>query len=119
MIVREIVTSCSNPHVAGAAVASIGGDFVRRVAREATRHGLSAGALASRFVRDFARRADDTEWDMLDEAICGAELPILVGLRFIIERGLTARFDPVGEDVRGPLAAAARRPSSAACRSAF
>ena len=31
MIVREIVKTCSNPHVARAAVASIGGDFARRL----------------------------------------------------------------------------------------
>ena len=114
MIVREIVTSCSNPHVAGAAVASIGGRFRRRVAREAAQQGFSTGALASHLVRDFARSADEAAWEMLDEAICGAEQPILAGLRFIIERGLTARFDFAGRDVQAPLAEAARWRNSAA-----
>jgi hypothetical protein len=118
MIVREIVTSCSNPHVARAAVASIGGDFERRVAREAAQGGFSTAAFASHIVRDFARSADEAEWDALEDAICGAELPILAGLRFIIERGLKMRFDAIGPRVPGLLADAARSQRSAALRGA-
>ena len=47
MIVREIVLTCSNPHVARAAVASIGGDFARRFCRDAANRRLSTGLLAS------------------------------------------------------------------------
>jgi hypothetical protein len=105
MIVREIVTTCSNPEVARAAVASIGGDFGHRVAREAAQRGFSSGELASRLVRDFARSADEPEWMGLEEAVCGAELPILAGLRFIIEHGLIEASEP---SVAGLVADAAR-----------
>lgn len=88
MIAFEIVATCSNSHVARAAVASIGGDFACRFARDAADLNLSSGMLASRLVRDFARRADDGDWDGLDEAIRGADTPILAGLRHILERGL-------------------------------
>ena len=63
MIVREIVVTCSNPHIARAAVASIGGEFARRVERDAANSNLSSGMLASRLVRDFACRADDSDWE--------------------------------------------------------
>ncbi len=84
MIIREIVATCSNPHVARAAVASIGGDF----ARDAAARHLSSGMLASRLVRDFARRAGDGDWEGLGKAIRDADTPILDGLRHILQRGL-------------------------------
>ena len=86
MILREIVTTCSNPHVAGAALASIGGDFERGFARDATSRNLSTGALASRLVRAFVCRADDSDWDSLVEVTRGAEMPVLTGLRHLLER---------------------------------
>ncbi len=88
MIVREIVATCSNPHVASAAIASIGGDFARRFERDAAARNLSSGMLASCLVRDFARRADDSDWEGVGEATRGADTPILAGLRHILERGL-------------------------------
>ena len=88
MIAREIVVTCSNPDVARAAVASIGGDFARGFARDAAARKLSSGMLASRLVRDFARRAGDSDWEGVDEAIRGADTPILSGLRYILQRGL-------------------------------
>jgi len=90
MIVHEIVATCSNPHVARAAVASIGGDFARRFSRDASDRNLSSGHLASRLVRDFARNADEQDWDEIDEATRGVDMPILSGLRIILERSLTA-----------------------------
>ena len=88
MIVREIVSTCSNPHVARAAVVSIGGDFARRFERDAADRNLSSGMLASRLVRNFVRRADDSDWEGVGGATRGAEMPILSGLRYILERGL-------------------------------
>jgi len=88
MIVREIVKTCSNPHIARAAVASIGGDFARRFMRDAATRNLSSGLLASHLVRHFARRAADADWEGVDEATRGADQPILSGLRYILERGL-------------------------------
>jgi hypothetical protein len=88
MIVREIVITCSNPHVARAAVASIGGDFARRFSGDAATRNLSSGLLASNLVRHFALRAADRDWEGLDEATRGVDQPVLSGLRYILERGL-------------------------------
>jgi hypothetical protein len=88
MMVREIVVTCSNPHVARAAVASIGGDFARRFFCEAASRNLSSGVLAAGLVRGFARRAADGDWEGVEGATRGADQPILSGLRYILERGL-------------------------------
>jgi hypothetical protein len=96
MITREIVITCSNPHIARAAVASIGGDFARQFSREAALRKLSSGNLASRLVSDFARIAKDSDWDDVADAIRGADTPILTGLRHILERALEAENDEDG-----------------------
>jgi hypothetical protein len=88
MIVREIVSTCSNPHVARAAIVSIGGDFARRFERDAADRNLSSGTFASRVVRHFVRRADGSDWEGVGKATRGADMPILSGLRYILERGL-------------------------------
>jgi hypothetical protein len=87
MIVREIFRTCSNPHVAHAAVASIGGDFAQRFSRDAAKRNLSSGLFAAGLVRRFSRRAADRDWERVGEATRGADQPILSGLRFILERG--------------------------------
>ena len=87
MIVREIVRTCSNPHVARAAVASIGGDFARRVSRDAEKRNLTSGLFAAGLVRRFSRGAGARDWEGVDEATRGADQPILSGLRYILERG--------------------------------
>ena len=112
MIVREIVLTCSNPHVARAAVASIGGDFARRFSRDAAKRNLTSGVFAARLVRRFSRQAGDGDWEGVDEATRGADQPILSGLRYILERGVElgrGRFRS-----RGGLARARRRHSPAA-----
>ena len=86
MIVREIIVTCSNPHVARAAILSIGGDFARRFSSDAASRNLSSGLLAAKLVRDFARYAGDGDWEGLDDAIRGADMPVLSGLRHILER---------------------------------
>ena len=88
MIVREIVRTCSNPHVARAAVASIGGDFARRVSRDAEKRNLTSGLFAAGLVRRFSRGAGARDWEGVDEATRGADQPILSGLRYILERGV-------------------------------
>src|SRR5580693_101571 len=88
MIVLEIVKTCSNPHIARAAVASIGGDFARRFKRDAATRNLSSGLLASHLVRHFAQKAEEADWEGVDEATRGADQPILSGLRYILERGV-------------------------------
>jgi len=93
---REIVRTCSNAHVARAALASIGGEFAQRFADSASRRDLPSGVLAARLVRAFAIKADDEEWEGVNEATRGADQPILSGLRYILDRGL--RGEAAGAD---------------------
>jgi hypothetical protein len=88
MIVREIVRTCSNPHVARAAVASIGGDFAQRFSRDAEKRNLNSGLFAAGLVRRFSRQAGASEWEGVSEATRGADQPILSGLKYILERGV-------------------------------
>jgi hypothetical protein len=88
MIVREIVRTCSNPHIARAAVASIGGDFARRFSRDAAKRNLNSGLFAAGLVRRFSRQAGASDWAGVDGATRGADQPILSGLRYILERGV-------------------------------
>jgi hypothetical protein len=93
VIVREILRTCSNPHVARAAVASIGGDFAQRVSRDAAKRNLSSGLFAAGLVRRFSRRAGERDWQGVGEATRGADQPILSGLRYILERGVELEED--------------------------
>ncbi len=86
MTVREIVLTCSNPHVARAAVLSIGGDFARRFSRDAAKRNLTSGVFAAGLVRRFSRQAADGDWEGVGHAAQGADQPILSGLRYILER---------------------------------
>ena len=90
MLIREIVHTCSNAHVARAAIASIGGDFASSFAERAERKHLPAGVLAASLVRDFSANADDEAWQSIDAMTRGADQPILAGLRAILARGLSA-----------------------------
>jgi|SRR5208337_699721 len=113
MIVREIVSTCSNPHVARAALASIGGDFARRFERDAGARNLSSGMLASRLVRHFVHRAGDSDWQGV-EATRNADMPILSGFRYILERGLELdKEDDAPSSGSWPAQAAARSCSDA------
>jgi hypothetical protein len=84
MLAREIIHTCSNIHVARAALASIGGEFAAQVAKRANEKNLTAGAFVAHVVKDFSRRAGEDEWDGVDEAARGADQPILSGLRYIL-----------------------------------
>jgi hypothetical protein len=104
MIVHEIVLTCSNPHVARAAVLSIGGDFARRLSRDAAKRNLTSGVFAAGLVRRFSRHAGDGDWEGVGEATRGADQPILSGLKYILDRGRELDqddSDPL-EDWRGP-----------------
>jgi hypothetical protein len=87
---REIVRTCSNAHVARAAVASIGGEFAQKFAADALRRDLPSGVLAARLVHAFAMKADVGERQGVDEVTRGADQPILSGLRYILDHGLRA-----------------------------
>jgi hypothetical protein len=87
---REIVRSCSNVHVARAALASIGGEFAARFAADASRRELPSGVLAARMVRAFAKHAADDERQSVEAVTRGADQPVLAGLRYILAKGLGA-----------------------------
>lgn len=88
MIYREIVHTCSHPAVARAAVDSIGGDFARKINFEASRRRVTPGALAADLVRRFAASADEIDWQQVTAAANESDLPILSGLRLILERAI-------------------------------
>src|SRR5271154_2289579 len=113
MIVREIVQTCSNPHVARAAVASIGGDFARRFTHDAAQRNLSSGLFAAGLVRRFSRRAGESDWEGVGEATRGADQPILSGLRYILERGVELEEDDADPEWRWPAAAPSASPREA------
>ena len=87
---REIVRTCSNVHVARAALASIGGEFAARFAADASRRDLPSGVLAARMVRAFASHAADDERRSVEAVTRGADQPVLAGLHYILDRGLRA-----------------------------
>ena len=87
---REIVRTCSNVHVARAALASIGGEFAARFAADASRRDLPSDVLAARMVRAFGHHAADDERRTVEAVARGADQPVLVGLRYILARGLGA-----------------------------
>ena len=110
MIVREIVRTCSNPHVARAAVVSIGGEFARRFSNNAAKRNLPSGHFAAGIVRRFSRQAGASDWRGVDEAIRGADQPILSGLRYILEQGVEQ-----DEDADPDWAWLASTPSASCC----
>ena len=87
---REIVRTCSNVHIARAALASIGGEFAERFTADASRRDLPSGVLAARMVRAFAIHAADDERRSVEAVTRGADQPVLAGLRYILARGLGA-----------------------------
>ena len=87
---REIVRTCSNVHVARAALASIGGEFAARFAADASRRDLPRGVLAARMVRAFEIHAADDERQSVEAVARGADQPLLVGLHYILAKGLGA-----------------------------
>jgi hypothetical protein len=94
MIYREIVHTCSNSHVADAAVISIGGEIADAIADKANRHSMSRGAYAAHLVREFANRAGDGDERGVLAAAKGSQQPILSGLRYILERGVGLEAPP-------------------------
>ena len=100
---REIVRTCSNVHIARAALRSIGGEFAERFAADASRRDLPSGVLAARLVRAFANHAPDAERRSVEAATHGADQPVLVGLRCILAKGVGAPRDNA-EDAATPPA---------------
>ncbi|THD42017.1 MAG: hypothetical protein E7774_16750 [Bradyrhizobium sp.] len=89
-ILSEIVRTCSNSNVARAALYSIGGDFAQRFTADASRRALPSGDMAAGYVRAFAKHAPADERRSVEALTHGADQPILVGLRYILDNGLRA-----------------------------
>ena len=70
MKLRALIHSCSNEHVARAALNSIGGEFAVRVAA------------------DFERTSDLRVWAAAEHVMHSSEQPILAGLYFILDHCL-------------------------------
>jgi hypothetical protein len=85
MLLKELISTCSHPAIAEAAVVSIGPVFWARVAREAQREDMSVGEYASRAVRRFSAQASGADWEDLRRLCSGEDMPILRGLHHILE----------------------------------
>jgi len=90
MLIADMIHSCSNANVAGAAVACIGGNFADRVACAADRKGVDVGHFVSLVVRDFARASTPEAIGALAHELAGADQPILQGIVQLVEPALGA-----------------------------
>lgn len=101
MITQEVVSTCSNPSVAFAAVSSIGGEFAGWFDRQAANRNLPSGLFAAELVREFARSGRGRDWEGLRAATRGVDMPILSGLRYILEREVTLKDGDAHDAARG------------------
>jgi hypothetical protein len=88
MVLDEIVRTCSNVHVANAALAAIGGAFAKGFAADASRRNLPPGMLASLVVKEFSATASPAQRADVSAAARGGEQPVLSGLRHILAQFL-------------------------------
>ena len=92
MVIADMIHSCSNAHVAKAAVFCIGGAFAERVGAAARERGMELGGFVAVIVQEFARRADGEAMQALSREIAGADQPILRGLACLLEPTLEAEI---------------------------
>ncbi len=85
---REVIYTCSNEKVAEAALISLGGAFAKTVAVAAAQRGVSQGCFVADLARDFERHAGTCVWAQAEQAMRGADQPVLVGLFLILAQGL-------------------------------
>ena len=90
MRLREVIHTCSNEYVAEAALISLGGPVAKIVAETAARRGLPLGLFIVEMARDFERHSGTGTcvWARAEQAMRGADQPILVGLYVILAHGL-------------------------------
>ena len=88
MLTAELIRTCSNPMVAGAALASSGCALRVRAGLIARAFGLGEGEYIASLVREFAFAASDEDWQALEQAMRGQDMPLIEGLRFIVENAL-------------------------------
>lgn len=90
IVMTELIKSCSHEKVAAAAVASIGSGFQRLIGDAASARNLEVGSYAAFCVRRFAHEAEECDWQDLAQRVEGEDMPILAGLRYILEISLPA-----------------------------
>ncbi len=88
MRLREVIHTCSNEYVAEAALISLGGALAKTVAVAAARRGLPQGRFVAELARDFERHAGTCIWARAEQAMRGADQPVLVGLYVVLAQGL-------------------------------
>jgi hypothetical protein len=112
MRTTELFRTCANEHVAAAALACIGGRFERRVGVAARRAGLSIGAFVAGLVAEYDRKASPRRRKVLEMGMFGNDMPILAGLRHVVETTLDdawdAALDAARDYSRAPSLAGAR-----------
>jgi hypothetical protein len=103
MLRCEIIRTCSNEKVAEAAVLSVGSPFKDRVALLAAASGSPVGAYVAHLVRRFRDEANESDLAALTRATAGSDMPILDGLRWIVE-GMTgdSRGNSAGHGLARP-----------------
>lgn len=115
MLRTELIKSCSHEKVAEAAVLSIGTDFHRRLSLLAGATGQTPGAFAADLVRRFADDASEAEWDALEGVIAGRDMPILCGLRWIVETMIEGDREGAERKVRPAPPRTVRRDCMPSC----
>ncbi|MDO9439584.1 MAG: hypothetical protein Q7T73_01715 [Beijerinckiaceae bacterium] len=88
MLVAELLSTCSHPSIAEAAVKSIGFAFSARVARAAEDDDLPLGEFVARAVMEFRDAASEADWRELSDVCQRQDMPILCGLHHILEAKL-------------------------------
>jgi hypothetical protein len=86
MIVEEIIRTCSDANVGGAALASIGGELAEDFVTRASLNNLSPGILVALVVKAFSAQASFDQKCDVWSAARGTDQPILSGLRHILEQ---------------------------------
>jgi hypothetical protein len=74
--------------VAEAALMSLGGPFARTVADTAAKRGVPLGRFVAELARDFEHQAGACVWTQAEQAMRGADQPVLVGLYVILVQGI-------------------------------
>ena len=88
---REVFDSCSNPKVAAAALASIGGVVAAKVRAVAARNGVPDGVLVAALVREFREHSCPSVVASAEEGMRRSEVPVLTVLQQILEHALARR----------------------------
>lgn len=114
MLIKELVNTCSDPHVARGAVRSLGAEFFVKIEALANEHGLGVGEFVADTVQHFRRCATETDWIELSRATAGRDIPILCGLKHILEK-VVANDAPAIIGPGAPIAADALASMAVCC----